>query len=65
MDTQDVIVKLTTVLDPVSEESIMTCVQDNWKVWFVPNNFVVLPLAKLGVIHVKNVQISYLVKKGS
>ena len=65
MDTLEGTVRLTTGLALVSEELIMICVLVNWKVWFVPNNFVVLPLAKLGVIHVKNVQISYLVKKDS
>ena len=63
MDIQADIAKLITELDLVSEELIMICVLDNWKVLCVQNNYVVQLLEKLGVIHVNLVQINCPVKK--
>ena len=65
MDTLEGTVKLTTGLVLVSEELIMICVLVNWKVWFVPNSFVVLLLAKLGDTLVKSVLINCPVRRGS
>ena len=65
MDTLEGTVRLTTGLVLVSEELITICVLVNWKVWFVPNSFVVLPLAKLGDTLVKSVLINCPARRGS
>ena len=65
MDTLEGTVRLTTGLALVSEELIMICVLVSWKVWFVPNSFVVLLLVKLGDTLVKSVLINCPARRGS